>query len=253
MKRFFIAASIIVLSAASGSAADMAALPYSKAPAIAEVYDWTGFYVGLQGAGGWGSSREYYALAPNTAGFLGTQKYDISGWMAGGVAGYNWQSGAWVFGVEADYNWSNIGANSAEINAGLGDTYYTNVKSYGDVKGRVGWTTNAWETTGNRLLLYVDGGVAFGQVDHHYDVALNVGASTFQATTSRTGWTVGAGLEYMFTQNWTGRLEFDWVDLGTSRIQYSPIPTDYSNWQDSFGIVKVGVNYKFGGPVVAKY
>ena len=73
MKRFFIAASIIVLSAASGSAADMAALPYSKAPAIAEVYDWTGFYVGLQGAGGWGSSREYYALAPNTAGFLGTQ------------------------------------------------------------------------------------------------------------------------------------------------------------------------------------
>src|SRR5271166_5838010 len=189
MKRFLIAASFIVLTAASGRAADMAALPYTESPAIAEVYDWTGFYVGLQGAGGWGSSREYYAFAPNTTAFLGTQKYDVSGWMAGGVAGYNWQSGAWVFGVEADYNWSNIGASSAEINAGFGDTYYTNVKSFGDVKGRVGFTTNAWETNGNRLLVYLDGGVAFGELDHHYDG--NGAFTSFQATAWRTGWTVG--------------------------------------------------------------
>jgi len=184
--------------------------------------------------------------------FAGTQNYDFSGGMAGGLVGYNWQSGAWVFGVETDYNWSNLNGNSREINAGFGDSYFTNVTSFGDVKGRVGWTTNAWETTGNRLLVYVDGGVAFGQVNHQYDGGTF--GNTLIANVSRTGWTAGVGLEYMFTRNFTGRLEFDWVDLGRSTIQYDPtVITNRSEWRDSFGVVKVGVNYKFGGPVVAKY
>jgi len=256
MRKFLLGAFASAAIAAPGLAADLPATTYTKSPMVAEVWDWTGFYIGLQGGFGWGTSQETFFNQPNTAGlFAGTQNYDFSGGIAGGVVGFNWQSGAWVFGVEADYNWSNLNGNSREINAGLGDTYFTNVKSLGDVKGRVGWTTNAWDTTGNRMLVYVDGGVAFGQVEHHYDAGLNGGAAnTFIATASRTGWTAGVGLEYMFTRNFTGRLEFDWVDLGRSTIQYDPtVITNRSEWRDSFGVVKVGVNYKFGGPVVAKY
>lgn len=140
-------AASIILGIGAASAADLPArTTYSKAPAmVAEVYNWTGFYIGVQGGGGWGTSKETFFNAPNTPAFAGTQNYDISGGMAGGVAGYNWQMGSWVFGVEGDYNWSNIAGRSGVINVGppnLGDTYYTNVRSYGDVKGRVGWAAN---------------------------------------------------------------------------------------------------------------
>ena len=241
------------IGATSALAADLPAPAYTKAPPmVAEVYNWNGFYLGVQGGGGWGTSREFFGNAPNSPTQLFTQNYNISGGIAGGVAGYNWQANSWVFGVEADYNWSNISGRSGVINVGppnLGDTYFTNVRSYGDVKGRVGWAADS-----NRLLVYVDGGVAFAQLNHHYDAALNGGAAnTFIANASKTGWTAGIGLEYLLTRNRTGRVEFDWVGgLGTSTIFYGGAPTNFSNWKDSFGVVKAGLNYKFGGPIVAK-
>lgn len=252
MKTIALSLSILAVTAVSAFGADLPARVYTKAPpVIPEVWDWSGFYIGVQGGGGWGTSKETFFNAPNSPAFVGTQNYDISGGMAGGVAGYNWQSGPVVFGIEGDYNWANIKGTSGIINVGppsLGDTYFTNVRSFGDVKGRVGWAAN-------QLLVYVDGGAAFAQINHQYDAALNGGAgNTFSSNTSRTGWTVGVGLEYMFARNWTGRVEFDWVGLGTSQIQYTAVPpTNYSSWSDSFGVVKVGVNYKFSSPVIAKY
>jgi len=143
--------------AAPANAADMAARPYTKAPMVAPspIYNWTGFYAGVQGGGGWGRSDETFLLAPNAPGFAATQKYDTSGGFVGGVFGYNWQQGPVVFGIEGDYHWADISGRSAEINAGFGDTYYTKIRSFGDIKGRLGYSTGP-------ALWFVSGGAAVG-------------------------------------------------------------------------------------------
>jgi len=100
MKKFLLGTVAAVAMVTSASAADMAARPYTKAPmAVAQVLSWTGFYAGIQGGYGWGSSNEVFVGAPNTAIFAGTQKYDTSGGFAGGDFGYNWQTGAMVLGA----------------------------------------------------------------------------------------------------------------------------------------------------------
>jgi outer membrane immunogenic protein len=254
MKKFLLSTVALVAFAAPAAAADLAARPYTKAlpPAAATVMSWTGFYIGVQGGGGWGTSDETYFNAPNTATFVGTQSYDTSGGFAGGVVGYNWQSGAFVFGIEGDYHWADINGRSAVINVGppnLLDTYYTQLRSFGDIKGRVGYAAGS-------ALFFVSGGAAVGDIQHRYDAALNGGpAFTVVQNNTRWGWTVGAGAEYMFAPNWSAKVEYNYIDLGKSTIQYGPAPTLRSEWDDKFHTVKAGVNYhlNWGGPVVAKY
>jgi outer membrane immunogenic protein len=244
---------VSLLTAGTASAADLAARPYTKAPApIAPVLTWGGFYIGVQGGGGWGNSDEVFFDGPNAAGFIGTQKYDTSGGFAGGGVGYNWQSGAFVLGIEGDYHWADISGRSAIINVGppnLLDTYFTQLRSLGDIKGRLGYAAGP-------ALFFVSGGAAVGELQHRYDAALNGGAdNSFVQNKTRWGWTVGAGAEYMFAPNWSAKLEYNYIDLGKSTIQYTPVITNRSEWTDTFHTVKVGVNYHFGAPapVVARY
>jgi outer membrane immunogenic protein len=253
MKKFLLGTVAAFAMVTSASAADLAARPYTKAPvAVAQVMTWTGFYVGVQGGYGWGSSNEVFFNGPNTAAFVGTQKYDTSGGFAGGVAGYNWQTGAFVLGLEGDYHWADINGRSSVVNVGppnLGDTYYTKLRGFGDVKGRLGYAAGP-------ALFFVSGGAAVGDLQHRYDAALNGGAAnTFVQNNTRWGYTVGAGVEYMFAQNWSGKLEYSYIDLGKSTIQYSAAPANRSEWNDTFHTIKAGINYHFnlGGPVVARY
>jgi outer membrane immunogenic protein len=253
MKKFLLGTVALVAFAAPAAAADIAARPYAKAPPmIAPVMTWTGFYVGIQGGGGWGTSKETFFNAPNTALFNGTQNYDTTGGFVGGVVGYNWQSGPVVFGIEGDYHWADINGRSAVVNVGpvnLGDTYFTKLRGFGDIKGRLGYAAGP-------ALFFVSGGAAVGDIQHRYDAALNGGAAnTFATSDTKWGYTVGAGVEYMFTQNWSGKIEYNYLDLGKSTIQYSPAVANRSEWNDTFHTVKAGVNYHFnwGGPVVARY
>ena len=224
----------------AASAADMP----MKAPMapVAIPYNWTGFYVGVQGGGAWGRSNETFFGAPNTAAFLGTQNYDISGGLLGGVVGLNYQIGSIVLGVEGDFNWASISGSSSVINVGppnLGDTYNTRVSSYETVTGRIGY---AWD----RYLAYVNGGGAWGRVRHDYNAAGNGGAAnTFSTTNNESGWTLGAGFEYAFAPNWSARLEYNYVSLGTGSIQYSALAANRSEWNERFSVVKAGLNYKF--------
>lgn len=244
-KMIYAAAAVSLLFAGAASAADLAARPYTKAPAPATpVMTWSGFYLGVQGGGGWGSSDEVFFAAPNTPTFVGTQKYDVSGGFVGGVAGYNWQAGALVFGLEGDYHWADISGRSAVINVGVLDTYFTKLRGFGDIKGRLGYAAGP-------ALFFVSGGAAVGDIQHRYD---GVPGNIFVQNTTRWGWTVGAGAEYMFAPNWSAKLEYNYIDLGKSTINYTPAPTtNRSEWTDTFHTVKAGLNYHFGGPVVAKY
>jgi outer membrane immunogenic protein len=253
MKKILLGSVAAIAMISSASAADLAARPYTKAPPIvAPVLTWTGFYIGAQGGYGWGSSDESFLALPNSPAFFGSQKYDTSGGFAGGVLGYNWQAGAFVFGLEGDYHWADINGRSSVVNLGplnLGDTYFTKLRGFGDIKGRLGYAAGP-------ALWFVSGGAAVGDIQHRYDAALNGGAgNSFVQNTTKWGYTVGAGVEYMFAQNWSAKLEYNYIDLGKSTIEYSAVPTNRSEWKDTFHTVKAGINYHFnwGGPVVARY
>jgi outer membrane immunogenic protein len=251
-KLFILTTALVAIGAAPALAADLAARPYTKAPPMpAPVMTWTGFYLGVQGGGGWGRSNETFFGAPNTAAFVGTQNYDTTGGFAGGVGGYNWQIGSTALvGIEADYHWADINGRSSVVNVGppnLGDTYFTKIRSFGDIKGRLGYTAGS-------ALFFVSGGAAVGDLQHRYDAALNGGAAnTFVQNNWRWGWTLGAGAEYMFAPNWSAKLEYNYIDFGKSTIQFSPVATNRSEWKDTVHTLKAGVMYHFGGPVVARY
>jgi outer membrane immunogenic protein len=234
-----------IVATGSAFAADLGhAPPPAPLPPPVPVFTWTGFYIGAQGGYAFGSSAEAYRLAPNSATFIGTQTYDVNGGIFGGVVGANYQMGAVVVGLEAEENWASVSGASGVINVGppnKGDTYTTHLTWYGAVKGRLGYAVD-------RTLFYVDGGAAFGGVKHAYLAALNGGAgNTFFQSGNRSGYIVGGGLEYAFTEYLTGKIEYDYVNLGNSSIFYSAPPTtNYSIWKDHYNIIKAALNWKFG-------
>ena len=134
MKQLCVAAAgLAALSVSSVSAADLAAHAPAPAPVVAPATSWSGFYLGAQGGGGWGTSNETYLGAPNDAAFIGTQSYNTSGGFVGGVVGYNFQTGPVVFGIEGDYHWAAVTGRSDVINVGppsVLDTYYTELRSF---------------------------------------------------------------------------------------------------------------------------
>lgn len=205
--------------------------PVYKVPAYsAPIYDWTGFYVGVFGGGGWG--RHDYANPAST-------HYGSSGVLLGGTAGYNWQAGRIVLGVEGDIGWANIGGSTVPA---VGLAHDSELQWLGSVRGRAGFALND-------LLLYGTGGWAFGSVRN---VSTNAGlVDAF--TVSKSGWTVGAGAEYAVAPNWSAKLEYRYTDLGSVD---RPAPTNgaapyaVSNTSQA---VTIGLNYKWGGPPVARY
>ena len=248
MKRVFLGAvSLMVLGAlAPAGAADLAARPYTKAPMVAPapLPTWTGFYIGLQGGGGWGTSKETFIGRFNAPGFLGTQNYNTNGGFAGGVIGYNWQVDNIVFGLEGDYHWADINGRSGVITAGLGDSYFTKLRGFGDIKGRLGYAVGP-------ALFFVSGGAAVGELQHRYDRAAGV---FFGQNTTRWGYTVGAGAEYMFAPNWSAKAEYQYYNFGNTTFTGGPAPVVGSRFNSDEHTVKVGVNYRFGwsGPT-SKY
>jgi len=249
MKKFLLGTvGLVALGvAAPASAADLAARPYTKAPPmIAAVYDWSGFYIGLNG--GWGSSHKCWDA--NTVGgtFLGAAGcHDATGGVAGGQVGYRWQSSAWVFGLEAQGDWANLrGSNVNLITTGFTDK--SRINAFGLFTGQVGY---AW----NNVLLYVKGGAAVtGDRFNETTVANVLAASTGDQT--RWGGTVGVGLEYGFTPNWSAALEYDHLFMGHKLTTFTDNTGAFFgayNIRQDVDLVTVRVNYRWGGPVVAKY
>src|SRR4051812_12828280 len=158
MKKFLLGATALasLAMAVPASAADLAARPYTKAaPApIAAIYDWSGFYIGANGGGGW--SREGFDVITPAGAVLGEGCQDATGAVAGGQIGYRWQAANWVFGLEAQGDWADLSGSrgSAQFILVPGDTTVNSrVRAFGLFTGQVGY---AW----NNALLYVKGGAA---------------------------------------------------------------------------------------------
>ncbi|WP_456725221.1 MULTISPECIES: outer membrane protein [unclassified Bradyrhizobium] len=211
-------AGMFALSAiAPAMAADMAArAPYVKAPPPAAIYNWTGFYIG--GFGGYASEES------------GNPK--MEGGFAGGTIGYNWQTSNIVYGLEADGAWADVDASAST----LGVTVKSKVDALGTVRGRIGFAVD-------KVLFYGTGGYAW--VDNKISVsALGVTASQ---SNFHSGWTVGAGIEAFIAPQWSVKGEYLYRSLGSET--YFGVPSPDLNLHS----VQFGVNYHFGGPIVAKY
>ena len=218
MKRLLLAG--VALSVASAaSAADMQARPYSKAPpaTVVAAYNWSGFYVGAMGGYGWG----------DTAG---------SGGFGGGTVGYNWQfpGSQFVFGIEVDAAGANIKDSLTLEGGGIVATEELKITSFGSVTGRAGFAMDA-------ALLYAKGGFAWANRKDSISVpALGVAISDSQ---SHTGYTIGGGLEYLFTPNWSAKGEYMFTSLGSEN--YNLLGDSLPSGNIDFHTIKVGVNYHF--------
>ncbi|ANW01933.1 outer membrane protein [Bradyrhizobium icense] len=246
-KALLVTASLIALGAtAPAVAADLAARPYTKAPPmVAAVYDWTGFYIGANG--GWGSSRNSWDSVP-PAFLVGPEgAHDATGGTIGGQVGYRWQAGTFVFGLEAQGNWADFsGSNLSQVFANSRN--HTNVDAFGLFTGQVGYAVN-------NVLLYVKGGAAV--TSNEYRIS-NLAGATIGVTGDDTRWgaTVGAGLEYAFAPNWSVGVEYNHLFMQDRTYTFTTpggafLGTDRIS-QD-VDLVTARLNYKFGGPAVARY
>jgi outer membrane immunogenic protein len=246
-KVLLVTASLIALGAAAPAvAADLAARPYTKAPAmIAAVYDWSGFYIGANG--GWGSSRSSWDFLPGVVTF-GEGSHDASGGTVGGQVGYRWQAGTWVFGVEAQGNWADFkGSNISLFDATVRNE--SRIDAFGLFTGQVGYAAN-------NVLFYVKGGAAV--TDNRYE-GVFLGTVVDRSEQTRWGGTVGAGVEYAFAPNWSFGVEYNHLFMGTNNYNFSGlgafagINTRSDDIKQDADLVTARINYRFGGPVIAKY
>lgn len=223
MRRFIVVA--IAATAFCGASALAADLP-AKAPAYvapAPAYNWTGFYVGLEGGGAWG--RSTHDFLP-----LGTHgSFDVSGGLFGGTAGYNYQMGQFLAGIEGDLSWaSSSGSTIGSPTLCTNGPCTSKLTWLGTVRGRIGYVAGAW-------LPYITGGAAFGNVDACENVTCS--SATY------TGWTIGGGIETMFAPNWSAKFEYLYTDLGSHNAYFVFVPHTVSLNEN---IVRVGLNYRFG-------
>ena len=217
MKKILLASvGLIALGIASASAADIqrrAVMP-AKAPAYLPVYNWTGPYIGISGGFGWGRSDISAPLASGS--------FNTSGALVGGTLGYNYQMNQFVLGLEGDGSWSNIGG-SATCTGGLSCSVRNNWLA--TARGRLGFAVD-------RFMPYVTGGAAFG------DIKTSV-ATLGDATSTKTGWTAGGGIEAAIAGPWTAKVEYLYVDLGRGATIGGSDTSFNSN------IVRAGLNYRF--------
>ncbi|MDB5546720.1 MAG: OmpA-like transrane region [Tardiphaga sp.] len=234
MKKFLLSTAMVVF-AVPAFAADLPARTYSKAPAYTApeaVYNWTGFYVGGHVGGAFNGDN---ALFGSNGRFMGGIQ---------GGADYQFARN-WVVGIEAQYSWLPSNTNTALFTGG--STLTDNDRGIGSVTGRLGYT---W----GPALLYAKGGYAWR--DNSLDVTNAAGApAAFTADSKRSGYTVGAGLEYMFAPNWSAKAEYQYYNFGNTTVTSGPADVVGANYRKDDHTVKVGLNYRFGwgGPVVAKY
>ena len=200
---------------------------YTKAPMM-PAFTWTGCYIGGNAGGVW-AKKDW----TNTAGGT-TASMDVSGGLAGGQIGCNYQISAWVFGVQGDFDWTNISASTAD--GFFAATDQVKIKSLASVTGRAGY---AWD----RFLGYVKGGGAWETDDYSITA---VGASA-AASETRTGWTIGVGGEYAFTNWLTGFAEYDYYDFGTKSDTFTGTFTTTASIKETKSVAKAGLNFKFGG------
>jgi outer membrane immunogenic protein len=218
MKRLACAGFTLLALTAAAWAADLPPAPYYKAPAYSPAYNWTGFYLGVNGGGGLGWSK-----------WSTTGAFDPTGGVAGGTIGYNYQIGAAVLGAEADVDWAGL---SGSTTTGCPAGCTTSDSWLSTVRGRLGYAAG-------RFMPYITAGGAFG----------NINASTPGlpgASQTNAGWTGGGGLEFAIVPHWTVKAEYLFVDLGRFNCGGGcSAGAAFDHVGLSANLIRGGFNYRF--------
>ena len=227
---------VLTMTATPAFAADMAVRAKPESAPVA-AFDWTGFYAG--GTAGYGWDRSQICDADDGC----SDRYNIGGFAGGGTLGYNWQTGGWVFGLEGDISYANIEGSGTGF--GCGNGCQTEVQWFATLRGRAG-------PTFDRLLLFVTGGLAVAHLEAGFV------ANQLPGSATRTGWTLGAGLEWAFAPNWSTKLEYLHIG-GLGAFNADPIsdclPACFVP-RSSFNVVRAGLNYRFAtgnAPLATRY
>jgi len=209
--RFVLLSTAASVCGLSAMAADLPARMEPVAPvAYVPAFSWTGFYVG--GELGWMQSNPRYTTGALLLGapFAVTSSSDKNGLAYGFLAGYNYQVGQLVLGVEGDFQGWTVG--EIRYTAVTGDVLTARSKWGGTIRGRLGYAVD-------RALLYVTGGAAFVSSETSIPTTgISIGGGD-----TRAGWTVGAGLDYAFTNNWFTGVEYRYSQYQAKTFVY-PIP-----------------------------
>ena len=232
MRKTLLAATALTALSAPAFAADLPSRQMAPAApvAYAPVFTWTGFYVGVNAGYGFTNSKDIAFVNTVTGASTVFSNGDDGGFVGGGQLGYNWQTGAFVFGVETDIQYADFGGNR---NFGAFGTFGSSGNYFGTVRGRLGFAMD-------RTLLYATGGLAYG----------DIGDSLFGSNDTRVGYTLGAGVEYAFTNNWTAKLEGLYVNIDRGN-RFGVVAVGANNFavnqgkNNDFAVVRVGLNYKF--------
>ncbi len=262
MKRFLLTTAAFGALALPAMAADMNPAPVYRAPVPVPVaiFTWTGCYIGGTVGGVWGSSTDSWAPNPAAGAFGPAGAAAVSSQTAatlstsgvtGGVeGGCNYQYTPWlVLGIEADWQATGLSAsnNGAVSVAGTTNPFNESFSSHwlSTVRGRAGYAAGPW-------LFYATGGVAIANVSYSDTLTIPTlpGTNSFSQSTTSTGWTVGAGVEWAFMPNWTVKGEYLYVDVpGTTFTSVnsgsSAFSIAHTHGDLKENIVRVGVNYKF--------
>jgi outer membrane immunogenic protein len=248
MKNLLLGSVALVVWAGAVNAADLPRMPVKAAPAPVVGYDWNGFYIGGYYGTAVGEGRIRTDPPGNPFGTrTGQVNVNSGGITLGGTVGYNWQfAPAWLVGLEADAGTLGIDRTFKEYN----DVIISGSKAnwYGTLRGRFGYVTGP-------SLLYVTGGAAFVHItDTFGGDSITIPATA--AVTTRTGWTVGAGIETKLSRNWTTKTEYLFIDAGSYTVGTDPFGTGVApgsgglvptTVDHTYHVIKTGLNYKLDG------
>lgn len=241
MKSYLLASCVLIIAATTATAADVSATDY----------DWTGFYVGLNGGGAFNNSSVSNVMTNNPRGPNGGYFYEDqieanqTKFTVGGLAGYNWQSNSFLLGVETDLNYLGFDASNDVVTSSTSEkSLSTQTDWYGTLRGRVGFVVD-------KFLIYGTGGLAYGRVKSQGRVDEFYYWKGSESNINM-GWTLGAGLEYAVNPDWTVGAEYQYVDLGKNDFDYDKSPdnsyisTEVSGHVNTdFSIIKATLKYKF--------
>ena len=244
----------VIAGNAPGRAAD--AQLFVKATPAPVAVAWDGFYIGAHGGYGW-ANKKFVDNFPFYDGEIDAEPR-LRGGLGGFQAGYNYRTDWLVLGIEGEFSWSDIKQNNFSCFTFGDQVCSAKSEWFAAVTARIGVANGA-------ALYYLKGGPAWTR-DHFTDLATCAGTQpltrngvtaacgdTFFSNQTRFGWLIGGGIEYLFAPNWSLKLEYNYMDFGSRSIPFTDGGTGFFTEEihQKINVVKVGLNYYFGGAAAA--
>jgi outer membrane immunogenic protein len=244
MRTIFMAAVASLVTGGAAVAADLQAPPLVARPPAPP--SWSGLYLGVNAGGGLGNGRSDFSVVG--IGPFASVNNSLQGAIGGGQIGYNLQSGPFVYGVETDFQGSGVrgsltapGCSAAVCGIPLSATYSEKVPWFGTARARIGYGPSDW-------LIYATGGYAYARVSTDASATAGPATAAFSMKETRSGWTVGGGIEVALTHNWSAKVEYLYMDFGRHSTNWAlaglPIAINDSSLV-TLNVVRGGVNFKF--------